>query len=85
MDAAPASKEWGHEIKYDGYRMHARIDGGRRGCSVACSACGARTGIKGDQLDQVVADVVTAGLAERRVDDASLVMLTSKGWTIARN
>ncbi|GEP61706.1 hypothetical protein RSO01_88720 [Reyranella soli] len=29
---------------------------------------GARTGVKGDQLDQVVADVVTAGLVERHVD-----------------
>ena len=27
VDEAPAGKEWLHEIKYDGYRMHARIDG----------------------------------------------------------
>ena len=26
-DEAPTGKEWLHEIKYDGYRMHARIDG----------------------------------------------------------
>ncbi|GEP61210.1 hypothetical protein RSO01_83760 [Reyranella soli] len=26
VDEAPAGKEWVHEIKYDGYRMHARID-----------------------------------------------------------
>jgi hypothetical protein len=25
----PPGKEWLHEIKYDGYRMHARIDGGQ--------------------------------------------------------
>jgi ATP-dependent DNA ligase len=24
---APEGKEWLHEIKYDGYRMRARIDG----------------------------------------------------------
>jgi len=28
VDEAPAGTEWLHEIKYDGYRMHARIDGG---------------------------------------------------------
>ena len=41
---------------------------------------GARTGIKGNQLDQVVADVVTAGMVEQHADDPSLVMLTNKGW-----
>jgi bifunctional non-homologous end joining protein LigD len=28
VDDAPPGQEWLHEIKYDGYRMHARIDGG---------------------------------------------------------
>ena len=27
VDEAPAGGGWVHEIKYDGYRMHARIDG----------------------------------------------------------
>ena len=27
VDEAPAGGSWLHEIKYDGYRMHARIDG----------------------------------------------------------
>ena len=27
VDEAPAGPDWLHEIKYDGYRMHARIDG----------------------------------------------------------
>jgi bifunctional non-homologous end joining protein LigD len=27
VDEAPAGPGWLHEIKYDGYRMHARIDG----------------------------------------------------------
>ena len=26
-DEAPAGSDWLHETKYDGYRMHARIDG----------------------------------------------------------
>ena len=29
VDAAPDGDEWLHEIKYDGYRMHARLDRGR--------------------------------------------------------
>jgi ATP-dependent DNA ligase len=29
VDVAPAGKDWLHEIKYDGYRMHARLDGGQ--------------------------------------------------------
>ena len=28
-DAAPEGSEWLHEIKFDGYRMHARLDCGR--------------------------------------------------------
>jgi ATP-dependent DNA ligase len=27
VDEAPTGNHWMHEIKYDGYRMHARIDG----------------------------------------------------------
>ena len=27
VDEAPTGNGWVHEIKYDGYRMHARIDG----------------------------------------------------------
>jgi bifunctional non-homologous end joining protein LigD len=27
VDEAPTGNDWLHEIKYDGYRMHARIDG----------------------------------------------------------
>jgi ATP-dependent DNA ligase len=27
VDEVPAGAGWLHEIKYDGYRMHARIDG----------------------------------------------------------
>jgi ATP-dependent DNA ligase len=29
VDEAPTGGGWVHEIKYDGYRMHARIDGGK--------------------------------------------------------
>ena len=30
VDEAPTGNEWLHEIKYDGYRMHARIDGDQK-------------------------------------------------------
>jgi len=29
VDEAPSGDGWLHEIKYDGYRMHARIEGGK--------------------------------------------------------
>jgi bifunctional non-homologous end joining protein LigD len=29
VDEAPTGSDWLHEIKYDGYRMHARIEGGQ--------------------------------------------------------
>ena len=29
VDAPPRGPDWLHEIKYDGYRMHARLDHGR--------------------------------------------------------
>src|SRR5215813_401318 len=29
VDEAPTGNDWLHEVKYDGYRMHARLDGGR--------------------------------------------------------
>ena len=47
------------------------------------SAIGARTGIKGAELDQVVACAVAAGLVEHRADNPSLVSLTNKGWLLA--
>ena len=28
VDVAPDGDDWLHEIKYDGYRMHARLDRG---------------------------------------------------------
>jgi hypothetical protein len=48
------------------------------------SAISARSGIKGAELDHVVADAVAAGLVEHRADNPSLVSLTNKGWLLAR-
>jgi bifunctional non-homologous end joining protein LigD len=30
VDEAPSGERWAHEIKYDGYRLHARIAHGHR-------------------------------------------------------
>jgi bifunctional non-homologous end joining protein LigD len=29
VSQAPDGAEWLHDIKFDGYRMHARVEGGR--------------------------------------------------------
>jgi hypothetical protein len=47
------------------------------------SAMGARTGIKGADLERVVADVVAAGLVEQRAGDPCLIILTNRGWVLA--
>ena len=47
------------------------------------SAISARTGIKGDDLERTLADVVAAGLVEQRDDDPSLITLTNSGWDFA--
>lgn len=47
------------------------------------SAIGARTGIKGADLERVAADVVAAGLVEQRAGDPSLIILTNRGWDLA--
>ena len=33
VDAAPEGDQWLHEIKFDGYRMHARLDRGHGNCA----------------------------------------------------
>jgi hypothetical protein len=48
------------------------------------SAIGARTGIKGAELDQVVAEAVAAGLVEHRAANPGIVILTSRGWLLSR-
>ena len=36
-DEAPAGEDWLHEIKYDGYRMHARLERDRLIMALAAS------------------------------------------------
>ena len=49
------------------------------------SAIGARTGIRGADLERVVANVVAAGLVEQRADDTGLIILTNRGWDLANS
>jgi len=49
------------------------------------SAIGARTGIRGADLERVVAHVVAAGLVEQRADDTGLIILTNRGWDLANS
>jgi hypothetical protein len=48
------------------------------------SAIGARIGIKGAELDQVVAEAVAAGFVHQRVDNPGVVILTNEGWVLGR-
>jgi hypothetical protein len=63
-DVAPEGDQWLHEIKFDGYRMHARLDRGKR---AAANAHRARPDaqIFGDRRGGVVARC-QAGLSRRR-------------------
>lgn len=47
------------------------------------NAIGRTIGIEGQRLEQAIIDAVGAGLVDRRVDDADLVLLTSRGRTVA--
>jgi bifunctional non-homologous end joining protein LigD len=44
VDEPPEGPEWLHEIKFDGYRMHARLDGG----TVPADTHGARSYLDGE-------------------------------------
>jgi DNA ligase D-like protein (predicted ligase) len=75
VDAAPDGPAWLHEIKFDGYRMHARLDGGavrlltRTGLdwthkypaiAAAVSSIGARQAYLDGELCGVRADGITS-------------------------
>jgi hypothetical protein len=40
VDQAPDGPDWLHEIRFDGYRMHALLDRGPCGCSPAPGSTG---------------------------------------------
>jgi hypothetical protein len=46
-------------------------------------AVGRSAGIGGQQLEQGIADAVSAGLVDRRLDDDALVLLTGRDRALA--
>src|SRR4030095_545599 len=72
-DEAPAGGGWGHEIKYDGYRMHARLGGPR------CSSAGWHTEKEFDlgrgNFETMLWPVETGLSSQRRVE------MQSPAWT----
>jgi ATP-dependent DNA ligase len=64
VDQAPEGEQWLHEIKFDGYRMHARLDHG-----AACLLT--RTALDWTHKYPAIAEAVTSldcppGLSRRR-------------------
>src|SRR5438270_5706494 len=69
VDAAPQGPEWLHEIKYDGYRMHARLDHGR-------VLLLTRTGLDWTHKYPVIADALSPLPAKQAYLDGELCGIT---------
>src|SRR3954447_2338508 len=74
VDAAPDGPEWLHEIKFDGYRMHARLDRG----SVRLLT---RTGLDWTQKYPLIAEALTAVPASQAYLDGELCGVRPDGTT----
>jgi bifunctional non-homologous end joining protein LigD len=62
VDAAPDGDGWLHELKYDGYRMHARLD---RGAVNLLTRTGLDWTRKYPAIAKAVAEVAAPGLSRR--------------------
>jgi DNA ligase D-like protein (predicted ligase) len=74
VDAPPQGPEWLHEIKHDGYRMHARLDGG----SVQLLT---RTGLDWAHKYPSIAAVLSVLPAKQAYLDGELCGIRSDGKT----
>ena len=74
VEAAPDGDQWLHEIKYDGYRMHARLD---RGAIKLLT----RTGLDWTQKYPAIARAVTALDARQAYIDGELCGVGPDGIT----
>src|SRR5499427_2356898 len=74
VDAAPAGDGWLHEIKYDGYRMHARLD---RGAVKLLT----RTGLDWTHKYPAIAEAVAALEARQAYLDGELCGVGADGIT----
>jgi bifunctional non-homologous end joining protein LigD len=74
VDAPPRGSEWLHEIKYDGYRMHARLDHGRVSLLT-------RTGLDWTHKYPPIAAALSALPAKQAYLDGKLCGITPYGKT----
>ena len=74
VDKALQGQEWLHEIKYDGYRMHARLDRGR-------AQLLSRTGLDWTHKYPVIAAAVSAVPARQAYLDGELCGVRPDGKT----
>ena len=74
VDAAPEGEAWLHEIKFDGYRMHARLDRG----SVKLLT---RSGLDWTQKYRAIATAVSSLSARQAYLDGELCGLGPDGIT----
>jgi ATP dependent DNA ligase domain len=74
VDAPPQGPEWLHEIKYDGYRMHARLERGRVSLLT-------RTGLDWTHKYPSIAAAVSALPAKQAYLDGELCGITRDGKT----
>jgi bifunctional non-homologous end joining protein LigD len=72
--APPQGPEWLHEIKYDGYRMHARLDRGRVSLLT-------RTGLDWTHKYPSIAAALSPPLAKQAYLDGELCGITQDGKT----
>jgi bifunctional non-homologous end joining protein LigD len=72
VEEAPSGTDWLHEIKYDGYRMHARIEDGRAQLLT-------RTGLNWSHRYQHTVKALQALPVERAYIDGELCALDSNG------
>ena len=71
-DEAPAGSDWLHEIKYDGYRMHARLDHGKVQLLT-------RTGLDWSNLYPYTVSALRAPRAKTAYIDGELCALRADG------
>jgi bifunctional non-homologous end joining protein LigD len=74
VDAAPDGRDWLHEIKFDGYRMHARLD---RGAARLLT----RTGLDWTHKYPAIADAVSSLGARQAYLDGELCGVGPDGIT----
>src|SRR5882672_6033256 len=74
VDAPPQGPDWLHEIKYDGYRMHARLDRGKAQLLT-------RTGLDWTPKYPPIAAALSALPAKQAYLDGELCGVTPDGKT----